>query len=374
MNLSEITNYFNTKQKAFEDLLHRLVSLSTYSGRVSDINSFQDVCIELFEPFHPQVKRVQTKVGDIVVFDFLPETKEKIIMLAHIDTVQVTEQATPPRIEDGRLYGNGCYDMKSAVALFFFVRKAIREFKLSPSRGMKIILTPDEETGSTFSMDFLIDECRDAAGVLVPEPCCPDGSIKTRRKGVLFFNAILTGKAAHSGVEPEKGKDANRGLMELIREIDKRMEKYSDVTFNPGIITGGVRINVVSPESLLEGEFRSHSNSTLESIAEELDQIQRIGNIHVSVSARMHHPALEFDDKNKKLFQVAQKVASQLNVELSTCSSGGASDGSTLSSKGISVLDGIGIRGGDAHSKDEFVELTDFPFRAAFLTGLSLEI
>jgi glutamate carboxypeptidase len=124
----------------------------------------------------------------------------------------------------------------------------------------------------------------------------------------------------------------------------------------------------------LKGEFRSHSNSILKKIAREIIQIDKVDTIDVSISTNIHHPALEFNRKNQKLFKKARNIAEQLHSNLTGCSTGGASDGSTLSSKGIPVLDGIGIQGGGAHSPDEFIELSDFTFRAALLTGLSLEI
>jgi glutamate carboxypeptidase len=374
MDLLSYRDYFKNHQEAFKNLLRHLASLPTYSGSVPDILCFQDILIQLFEPFDPHVTRVQTEKGDVLSLHFLPSTKEKIVLLAHVDTVRVSANPSPIRIENDRMYGNGVYDMKAGIALFFYVRKAIQELNLSPSHGMKIIFTPDEETGSVCSMPLLLEECKDAAAVLIPEPCCPDGGVKIRRKGVLSFEAQMKGEAAHSGLEPEKGKDANRGLFLLIDEIDRRMKKYPDVTFNPGIISGGVRINVISPESILKGEFRSHTNSILKEIAKEIMQINKVDTIDVSISANMYHPALEFDGKNQKLFRKAKNIAAQLHSNLTGCSTGGASDGSTLSSKGIPVLDGIGIQGGGAHSPDEFIELSDFAFRAALLTGLSLEI
>jgi glutamate carboxypeptidase len=236
------------------------------------------------------------------------------------------------------------------------------------------VFTPDEETGGAESLPVVAEICGGTRGVILPEPSCPDGSLKARRKGVAAIEAILSGLAAHSGIEPEKGRDANRALGHLIREIDHGIAEIGEVTFNPGIISGGVRTNVVAPRSRLEGELRSFSNRKLASALDWLAGLRDIGGVEVTMTTRLVHPALEADEKNSRLADIARAVADSLGQPLKCGSSGGASDGSTLSARGIPVVDGLGMRGGGAHAKEEFIEMNDFPFRAALITGLCMEI
>jgi len=372
MSLNRIFNYFQKQQSEFDELLKELVSIQTYSGNAQSINRFMDDIEKLCTPFNPEIERQKTQAGDILTLTFFPDRKKHIIFLAHADTVKVSDNPIPLRIEHGKLFGNGSFDMKNGICLFYFTLKALQELNIEINRKIQIILTPDEETGSSESMPFLLKRCKGAEAVLLPEPCCPDGGVKVQRKGVAQIRAELTGKAAHSGIEPERGIDANRALTDLISRIDQLLKTYPQVHFNPGIISGGTSINIVSPYSYLEGELRSYSNNSMEKAIQELERLDRIKGVQVKISCRINHPAMEFNEKIRRLYQIAKQGAEQIGYDLPYCFTGGASDGCSLSAAGIPVLDGLGMKGGGAHSENEFVELSDFPFRAAILANLCL--
>jgi len=333
MSIEKIFNYFKKQQHEFVSLLEDLVSFQTYSGEVESINSFLDHLQKLFSLYDPEILRKETPMGDILTLTFFPNQKKKIIFLAHVDTIKVSENPVPVSIKNGRLYGNGSFDMKNGICLFYFTIKALQELTINVNRKIHIILTPDEEIGSRESMPYLLRMCRGAEAVLLPEPCCPDGGLKVQRKGVAPIKAELTGKAAHSGIDPEQGKDANRALVHLILKIDRYLDKYPKVTFNPGIIVGGTRTNMVSPHSYLEGELRSYSNDSLKKAVQELGKIDRIKGVQIKIRGRINHPAMEFDKKNQRLYLIAKQGAEKLNYALPYGSTGGASDGSSLSKK-----------------------------------------
>jgi len=372
--LKKQLSYFESQSKAFEKLLWKLVSFETYSGDKIKINKFLDFLEKLFSEFNPHISRIATPEGDILLLSFFGENNHPIALLSHVDTVKVSQEPIEIRQEGNTFYANGCYDMKSAIALFYFVMKAIQKFKLKLDRQIKIIFTPDEETGSKFSKNHLLKECHHARAVILPEPPCPDGGVKTRRKGTAYLKAELTGKAVHSGIEPEKGKDANRGMTKLIERIDKILKEFPDVSFNPGIISGGQRINIVSPFSVMEGELRSFSTTMLLKAINKINSIDCLMGVKIKILSEIVHPALDFNSKNKRLYKIAEKVADSINYKLTTGSSGGGSDGSSLSAAGIPVIDGLGIKGEGAHSENEHINLSDFPYRASIILGLCQEL
>ncbi len=374
MKAEELLAYFRNQSQSFAELLNEMVAFPTRSGDRENINLFADYLADLFSEFNPRGERMQTPAGDIVQFTLFPEYRNFLVLLAHMDTVGVTQKLPLRKTEKTFFYGSGCYDMKNGIALFYYTLKAIRQFKPKINRKIKLIFTPDEESGSQASMPFLLKECNRAKGVLLPEPSCSDGGIKIRRKGVARITANLHGKISHSGIEPEKGHDANRGLVQLIIRIEKILQQYHDISFNPGMISGGSQVNQVSGDSWLRGEIRSYSNRQLLRAAKELKTIKNLDNIRIDMNIEMMHPALESNPKNKKLFDLAVRTAESLGQKLPGCASGGGSDGSNLSEAGIPVLDGLGMRGAGAHSEEERVELSDFPFRAALLTLLCQEI
>ncbi|MCK4835761.1 MAG: M20/M25/M40 family metallo-hydrolase, partial [Candidatus Aminicenantes bacterium] len=329
---------------------------------------------EIFSEFTLEKKRIPCPGGDILEFSYSPDSNDFIVLLAHMDTVKVSETPIKIKTINHQLHGSGSYDMKNGIALFYYTLKAIQAFNLNIKKKIKLIFTPDEETGSQGSLPYLLKECQGARAVLLPEPSCPGGGVKIRRKGVAILRATLRGRSAHSGIEPEKGRDANRGLIDLIRSIDDILSRYPGVSFNPGIITGGYQTNMICGESVLQGELRSFSGQDLNQSIEKLKKQITGHAIRIEIKIDLVHPPLEFNGKNQQLFDLAKDISRSLGNELSACSSGGSSDGSNLSHSGIPVLDGLGMSGSGAHSLDEHVDLSDFPFRATLITSLCQEI
>lgn len=374
MEYQRLRDFFTKQQEDFIRLVSRMVSFETYSGEKEKINLFLNSLQKLFSGFQPELERIPTPKGDILSLSFFPGYDEFAVLLGHVDTVKVTDSSPSAKVIGQTMYGNGCCDMKSGLALYYFVLKAIWNLKLEMKKGLRLIFTPDEETGSEASLPYLLKECKDSKGVILLEPSCPDGGAKTRRKGIVYINAKLKGKAAHSGIEPEKGRDANRALAELLILIDQITSDYPDVSFNPGIISGGTLVNVVSPHSHLKGEFRSFSNNHLKDVMKRVWDFKDINGVEVDVHAEMVKPALEFDNKNRAIFSIAEKIAEGLGKPLKEGCTGGGSDGSNLSAAGVPVIDGLGMKGGGSHSQKEFIDLTDFPFRAALTTALCVEL
>ena len=374
MQTKILNTYFEKRSESFSDLLRSFVMSPTPTGDAKQINRFLDGLEERFSRFGTTVQRTHTEKGDILHFSIYPEKLSTIVLLAHVDTVPVSSGPPEVRIEGDRMFGPGSYDMKNGIALFDFVLQAFKDLNIPPQHAIHLIFTPDEETGSHASSEYLLKACRGAAAVILPEPSCPDGGVKVRRKGVASIKAQIFGKAAHSGIEPEQGKDANRGLSELIRMIDGIVKQHREVHFNPGLVSGGRAVNIVSPESTLDGELRCFSTEVLAEAVKAIGKINRIGDLDVRMTVRIEHPALESNEKNSRLVDIARRIAGELGAGLTTCATGGASDGSDLSNAGIPVIDGMSMRGGGAHSVDEFVDLSDFPFRAALFTRLIQEI
>lgn len=374
MNFNHLLSYFENQRDEFIDLMQQLIRFPSYSGDRKSINNFADFLEKRFCSLGLKACRTATPVGDIIQFDLQPESDDFLVLLAHMDTVQVGTEPPAIKFADPLLYGNGAFDMKNGITQFYYIMKACLDLGIQIKNRIKLIFTPDEETGSLHSMQLLKNECRDARAVLLPEPSCPDGGVKTSRKGVVSISARLKGKSAHSGIEPEKGQDANRGLMHLISKIDKILEDHPGVTFNPGIISGGNRTNMTSGESELSGELRSFSNRDINRVSKKLKNIKNLHGLIIHIKTEEIHPPLEPTPANRELYNRARRISRELGHELPSCSSGGSSDGSSLSQLGIPVLDGLGMKGGGAHSEGEYIDVSDFAFRASLLTALCREI
>ena len=135
------------------------------------------------------------------------------LLLGHLDTVwpKGTLSSMPWRLEGGRASGPGAFDMKAGIAVGMAVLTAmVRETRPSP---VSLLLVPDEEIGSTHSRELLLSVARRHHRVLVLEPS-QGGAAKVARKGGGIFRIRFRGRAAHAGLEPEKGASA---LAEMAR-------------------------------------------------------------------------------------------------------------------------------------------------------------
>jgi glutamate carboxypeptidase len=296
------------------------------------------------------------------------------LLIGHCDTVwpHGTLATMPVEIRDGKLTGPGVFDMKGGLVQGVFALRALREL------GAELPLTPtffinsDEEIGSGDSTVRILRLARHMQRVFVLEPALgPEGRLKTRRKGSLRFDLRIEGKAAHSGLDPDKGASAILEMAHVIRRLDELTDREKGVSINIGVIQGGTRRNVIAAEATAELDVRV---LTLED-AERIDRIVRTlkpvtPGTSIHIEGGMDRPPLEATPGNRILWNQAQKAAKELGIELDEGTSGGASDGS-FTSQLVPTLDGLGPVGDGAHAIHEHVEIDRMPERAALL-GLLL--
>jgi glutamate carboxypeptidase len=343
--------------RAVVDLLVQAASKLECVGAIDrvDVPDFgQHVCIRAFQE--------QSAAG-------------QILLVGHTDTVHARGSLNerPWRREAGKLYGPGIFDMKANCALAIEVLRALCELKATPACAVTLALTCDEEVGSMSGWPFLeqIAKSHDTRCAFVMEPPASGGRVKTGRKGTGIFVIKVEGKAAHAGLEPEKGASA---ILELARQTEQLHAinlSGSGITLNVGVVHGGTRSNVVAAQA--EGEIDVRFSTEAESL--EIERI--LANLRpvdertrVFVSGGINRPPMERTPAVIQLFEKARDVAMQVDFELGEAQVGGASDGNFLAAMGIPVLDGLGISGDGAHAVHEHIEADDIARRGALISGL----
>ena len=131
------------------------------------------------------------------------------LLIGHCDTVwPVGTLATMPvEIRGGSLWGPGTFDMKAGLVQGIFALRTLLDLGLEPPLTPAFFINSDEETGSADSTQVILRLARRVQRVFVLEPALgPEGRLKTRRKGALRFDIRVEAKAAHSGLDPEKGR------------------------------------------------------------------------------------------------------------------------------------------------------------------------
>ncbi|HEX8722306.1 MAG TPA: M20 family metallopeptidase [Pyrinomonadaceae bacterium] len=296
-----------------------------------------------------------------------------LLLLGHTDTVHPrgTLAARPWRESEGRIHAPGVYDMKAACAVALEAMRACAALSLRPRRPVVLLLTCDEESGSYSGRELVEREASRAECVLVLEPPAPGGRAKTARKGTGIFTLAVEGRAAHAGLEPEKGVSA---VLEIARQIEKvsgLARPEVGTTVNVGTLRGGTHANVVAAEARAEIDVRF---STAEE-AQRLDEAIRgltpfDGRARLRVGGGINRPPMERTAAVAELFTKARAFAAALGIELGEASVGGASDGNFAAACGAAVLDGLGVEGDGAHAAHEHIYADAVVRRGAFLAAL----
>ena len=316
----------------------------------------------------------QPEAGNHLQVNFAGHDRRKpVLLLGHFDTVyELGTLATMPWSErQGRLSGPGVFDMKAGIVQMMFALWALRESDGGQPRPVKVLLVSDEEAGSATSRAITEKLAKQCAAVLVCEPSGPGGALKTARKGVGAFQLKVTGRAAHSGLDFEKGQSAILELAHQLLAIARMTDLKRGITLNAGVIRGGTRTNVVPREAFAEIDLRiAHKRDG----AQMEKRVRRLRPVNpkckLEIEGGINRPPLERTEKVAALFALARSIARELGFTLREIAVGGGSDGNFTAGIGIATLDGLGAVGDGAHAAHEHVIAAELPRRAALLAGL----
>ena len=345
-------------------------ALDRLGGRIAEICCMIGGSVEFFP---------NPRGGDHIMARFAgPQTRRPALVLGHFDTVWPlgTLARMPFRVDDGRAYGPGTYDMKAGLTIFLRVMTdALPKSAGAAPRPIWALFTSDEEIGSPTSRGLIEDLAQQCAYALVLEPPLADGSLKTARKGVGRFRLDVEGKAAHAGVAPREGCSAIVELAHQVLRIQELQDLEVGTTLNVGVVRGGTTTNVVPAEASAEIDVRATSLAEADRIERALRSLEPItAGTRLSVSGGFNRPPMERSSAIARLFEQAREIARTLGLELSEGSTGGGSDGNFTAAAGIPTLDGLGVRGGGAHADDEHILIDSLTERAALLAALLLEL
>ncbi|HXP68835.1 MAG TPA: M20 family metallopeptidase [Candidatus Dormibacteraeota bacterium] len=298
----------------------------------------------------------------------------QILVLGHLDTVYPigTIAKMPFRVRGGRAWGPGTFDMKGGLVLVLAAVDALWAVGMRPRKRLVFLWTSDEEIGSETSRRVIESEARRSDAVLVLEPALGrEGRLKTERKGVGGAEIIVTGRAAHSGIEPEKGVNAVHELALQIARLMKMNDRARGITVQATMVEGGTAANVVPERARAAVDIRFARVADAGRIERELSGLRPIlRGARVEVRVGGMRPPLERSAGVRELFQVARGLMREMGLSLGEAATGGGSDGNFTAALGVPTLDGLGAVGDGAHSLREHVVVREMGVRAALLAGL----
>lgn len=298
------------------------------------------------------------------------------LLVGHCDTVWAhgTLDTMPVRREGEVLRGPGVFDMKGGLVQMVYALRVLHELDLVPRVVPVVFINSDEEQGSPESWRHIERLARRVDRAFVLEPALGlDGRLKTARKGVGRFLVRVVGRSAHGGLEPEAGASAIYELSHVIQRLYGLADPDAGVTVNVGEIQGGTAANVVAAESRAVVDVRVPTVAQARAVEDAIRGLEATTpGTRLEIEGEVGRPPLERTPRNRALWQVARRVAAELEIEVDEGISGGASDGN-ITSRHTATLDGLGPVGDGAHAVHEFVRVDRMPERAALLSLLLLE-
>ncbi len=388
-----LLDYFQSRHAAMLDAIQRTVEQETPSDDKGRLDLFADYLAEMYRAVgadpvvlsNPNPSPSGILRGNHVRATFAPAgvdpAAKPALILCHYDTVwPVGSLETHPfRIETGddgirRAYGPGIFDMQTSLVMVAEVLRAVKALDLPLTRPVTVLMTSDEEVGSRTSRKLIEEEARKAAYVLVMESPLPGGVIKTSRKGSAHFEMTIRGKAAHAGVEPEKGISAVQELAHQILALHSLTDLEIGTTVNVGVVSGGSRSNVVAADAHAVIDVRFWTGAEMERV---IAAIRGLTPVLPGASLEMRggasRPPLE-RAMTEGLFAQAQVIGEKLGLTLTEGGTGGGSDGNLTGAIGVPTLDGLGCPGHGAHADHEHIEIDRLAERTALLAALLIEL
>jgi glutamate carboxypeptidase len=376
-DLANRLRFFTDRKDSITETIRQLVEIESPSDNKQAVDRLGALLAGRFEGLegHSKFHRNQN-FGDHLQVDFATERSGKpVLLLGHIDTVYPlgTLAGMPCRVSDGKLSGPGALDMKSGIALMIHAIDGVRTWHHDAlPRPVTVLLVSDEEVGSESSRRITESLARKSAAVLVLEPSYgARGALKTARKGVGEYTIKVIGKAAHSGLDFDKGQSAILELAKQITAISKLVDVKRGLTLNVGLVSGGSRTNVVAGEAKASLDVRIARMKDAAGIDRQLRALKPFNRkCKLEITGGVNRPPMERTSGVAALYKQAAEIAKQLGWNLEEASVGGGSDGNFTTSLGIPTLDGLGGVGEGAHAVHESITTSELPRRAALLASL----
>ncbi|WP_329128113.1 M20/M25/M40 family metallo-hydrolase [Streptomyces sp. NBC_01465] len=353
------------------DDIGRLVRTESPSSDLAAVARSAEVVAEVAAPYLGTGPEVLTADGRTHLRWRLGSGPRRVLLLGHHDTVWPLGSlaAQPFTVRDGVLRGPGCFDMKAGLVMAFHALAALAA--VGTVDGVTLLVTGDEELGSPSSRELIESEAAGCAAALVLEASADGGALKTERKGVSLYEIRVDGRAAHAGLEPERGVNAAVETAHQILAVAALSAPGTGTTVTPTLLSAGTTSNTVPAHGLFHADVRVRDTAEQDRVDAALHGLRPVlDGAQVTVTGGPNRPPLP-RTASDALYRRARRLAGELGIgELASAAVGGASDGNFTAGIGVPTLDGLGAVGGGAHAADEHVLVAELPRRTALLAAL----
>ena len=388
----QIAQHIQSQQSAMENRLADTVAIPTGHDFSRGLNSMRLVLAERLRCMGAQVVEMSAaqrpawitpndhgEVGSptLVARNLQGRGGPTLLIAGHMDTVHdpAGDFQTLSPLNHPRATGPGAADMKGGLEVALSALQALEKF--APTVRWIFIINADEEAGSFRSAEHLASVAKECDAGFVLEPALPNGGLVVERLGSGQFMIDVLGRAAHSGRDFANGISAVNALAQCILQVAGLCDLKRNRIVNIGPLQGGAATNIVADHARAWGNIRFANADDGQKFSQEIQAMASGDATHlprITIEMAVNRPAKPCTQDVLALALLAQVVAKDLGFDLATGSTGGVSDANLIQAAGIPCLDGLGVRGGNLHRGDEFVELDSLSERATLLALLLLRV
>ncbi|MEN0644780.1 M20 family metallopeptidase [Alkalicoccobacillus gibsonii] len=368
--------YLKSEETAMLELLEKLVNVDSGSYNKQGVDEIVRILQQEFDDldFDTYVNE-EKEFGNQLIVSHKEATDPTTLLVLHMDTVfgKGTAKERPFTIKEGIAYGPGVIDMKGSHVTTLFAVKALLKEHADALKSVKILFTSDEEIGAPAGRAVIEEHASGMKYALVMEPARTDGSLVSSRRGGGLYKMEVSGRAAHSGIEPEKGRSAIEELSHKVIKLHALSDHENGISVNVGLINGGSSVNTVAPKATGEIDIRTTKMEQAEPLAKKIEEIcatPDVDGTSIKLEGGITRPPMEKNTQTIELLDTIKEVGEEIGLPITDISTGGGSDASFTSAMGIATIDGLGPKGGNQHNEGEYLEIETLVERAELLAAV----
>jgi glutamate carboxypeptidase len=363
-------------------LLQQLVQIDSGTGDVAGIAAMDAVLKPALEHIGVSVASVPAvapAVGDNLVGTLSGTGRGRILLIAHMDTVfpNGTVAQRPYTVVGDHGIGPGAGDDKGAIVSAICALRILQQLRFRDYATITFILNSNEETGSVGTRDLIRSKARESDVALNLERGVPPDGLLVARKGSAIISVEVTGRAAHSGLEPEKGRNAALEAAHQALQLGSLADAARQTSVNVTIMQGGNTINVIPDHAIVKADVRAFSSEEFDRVDSELQTLASetiVPEVQVKASMVRNFPPWNRSASTDALLARAQHLYAEIGGTLSAISVGSSADVAFAAETGTPSIDGLGMRGGGAHSVDDYADLSSITPRVYLLTRILMDL
>jgi glutamate carboxypeptidase len=363
-------------------LLEQIVNIDSGTGDEAGGTKVTELLVPRLQAVGMSIEKVPAEEPGLppnIVATLTGKGKGRILMIGHIDTVfeSGTAARRPFHADDKRLYGPGVADEKGGVVEGVYALQILHKLGFQDFKNIVFLIETSEERGSTGTRALIKKLLADADVELNLEPGDDPDSITVWRKGSTTFYINVKGRAAHSGIAPQEGRNAATELMHQLQGIEVFPHYGEGLTVNLTVMHAGTRSNIIPEDAQAQLNVRVRDVADLDQVEQVLRKNAEttvVPDTKVTITRAPAYPPFPGGEETNKLAALAQKYYSDLGRKLATGWNGGASESGLAAGAGVPALDGLGPAGGGYHSEKEFANLDTLTPRLYMLTRLLLHL